>query len=189
MHLGKFRLTIIVIVFIATITILFGGKSIYYEYHIEKPIQSVYKNMPEIKGVKLQTNNDDVNLFIQINKTKNLQETFQEIKTKAEKIFGTKPFKININDKSDGTLDKTFYFIQFDIYEAIDRGDYSTMVDKIESKSKNAGVTSKLYIDDDYLYLQMEHGGNYLYKIFPRHLIGQTSDQLKADKGGSTQNG
>lgn len=189
MQFGRIKIPVIIIVFISTMIILYGGESIYYQYNFEKPVEKAFKSMDEIKDIKLLNKNHRLNLQLELSQIDNLQSTYTEIQSKAEKIFGTKPFEIIISNKVDNSLDNVFYYIQFDIFEAIEKGDYSKMITQIEKKSQQAGVTSKVYIDNDNLYLQMEHKNNYLYKIFPRHKSSENLDRLKVDEGGSTKNG
>jgi hypothetical protein len=188
MKLGKFKVSIIIIVLAATLSILFGGKSIYYQYNIERPMQKKLSQIKEIKKFTISKKASELILEVQLNKTNNLQNTYLVVQNQTKEVLGDREYTIKMLDNPDKVLEDIFYHAQFDIFEAIEKGEYSKMINRIEARSKKAGVTTKVFIDNDYLLLQMEHGKSYLYKSFPRSNDG-TLSQVGGEERGTNGNG
>ena len=83
-----------------------------------------------------------------------------------------KEYELKIGDKRNQNLEMVFDNIQIAIYDALDNHKYVWLNEELGRYIEPRGMTYKIFIDDQRLYLQINDGQSYLYTI-----INRTTDQ------------
>lgn len=174
MDLQKYKWPIVVIVISLTVALLGFSQFLWNHFTLETPL---YQNIQRIHGVEIVTlDNSDKNtsvptIHITLNKVTNLQKTYQEITDNITTILGAKKYKLVIHDHHTPELEQLYYSMQPQLYESIFTGKFSMMTEVIEEKALAAHATSQIYIDTNYLYLQLTNENSTFYTLIPRHPV------------------
>ncbi len=82
--------------------------------------------------------------------------------------MGRRSFRIVIQDQRDDTLSGIYYHARLAAFEALERGNFLEMESYISRLAVREGSRARVWLDQDRLYIQIEHGESYLYEIIPR---------------------
>lgn len=151
----SFMITLALLAFLYKAFLMFGDS---------QTIKDI-KNIKGVSQVKL-TDKMGKNAYITLNKVDNLMVTYQKI----DDILKQGKYKINIIDKENTRLKNAYYDVQFALYEASARNDFVSMKATLDKRIPEYNIDNyKIFIDDNNIYVQMEQGSGYLYKVIPRH--------------------
>ncbi|SNX53887.1 hypothetical protein [Thermoanaerobacterium sp. RBIITD] len=159
----------IVIVTVAVMLgLLIGGFNLYQNRILPGKIAKDISTVKYVKSTTIDIGDNGYVANIKLARTNNIMETYRSIEKKINKY----PVKIEIKifDNSNAKLNNIYYEDQFAIYQAIQNGDYIKMNEIVNKNGNNQSVKSHIYIDENNIYLIIEDGPNYLYKIIPRSL-------------------
>ncbi|TCS84174.1 hypothetical protein [Tepidibacillus fermentans] len=169
MQLKNWHLT--VIVFMISLLVLFGGRFIYQNYRIEQPIQVA---MSEIKGVKLnqiQYDQQKVELTIVVQDVENFVDTYHQIENKIQPMIGKRELQLHFVNNQDQTLLRAWNQAYFNIAQAMDKNEYSTIPIVLEKLKKQSRLDKVGYgIDEKNVYVDLHVGKKSLYFILPRRV-------------------
>ncbi len=174
MNFQKYKWPIVVIVIVLTVTLLGLSQFLWNYFALKTPL---YQSIQRIDGVEMVTlDNNDKNtsvptIHITLNKVANLQKTYQEITDSVTTILESKKYKITIHDHHTPELEQLYHSIQPQLYEAIITGKFSMMTEIIEEKALAVHAKSQIYIDTNYIYLQLTNENSTFYTIIPRHPV------------------
>lgn len=174
MNLQKYKWPIVVIVIISTLALLALSQFLWNHFALETPL---YQTIQEINGVEMVTwDNRDKNaslpkIHVTLNNVANLEKTYQEITDHITTILGSKKYKMIIHDHRTPELEQFYYSLQPQIQEAIATGKFSIMTEIIQEKSLASHTQAQVYIDGNYIYLQLVNGNSNFYTIIPRHSV------------------
>lgn len=174
MNLQKYKWPIVVIAIVSTLAILALSQFLWNHFTLEAPL---YQTIQKIDGVEMVTwDNSDKNasipkIHITLNKVTNLEKTYQEITDRTTTILGSKKYKIFIHDHHTPELEQLYYSLQPQLQEAIATGKFSIMTEIIQEKALASHTKSQVYIDANYIYLQLVNENSSFYTVIPRHSV------------------
>lgn len=156
---------IVLLAFLATVAILFGGKALIAKLQVADPLK---KEVFQVKGVRdfsIQPEGEGYKVNLKLKKVTNLQEVLDYIKQKVQ-FYQNKPVKsMEVADHSNPRLEEVRYQLSFYLEEATSSGRYIQLKEALDSFR---GVKASVYLTPDYIYLQLEEGSDYLYRAIPR---------------------
>lgn len=169
------KIPIILLALVAGLMVLLGGQWAYNKYSLHNPLEQKLGAMDFI--VEYTFDHDGETPVVNIkfdspaNLPGNLMEEYEKVNELMKKIVNKGAFQINLIDQRDQVLKDIYYESQFVIQEAIIQGNYRQMAALVHESALSAGAEAKIYIGTANIYLQMEHGDNYLYEIIPRETL------------------
>lgn len=141
--------------------LLVGGQYLFKNYYVADRFQ---EKLTQIDGVtKVEINGDIIN--ITLSKEGELKQVYHEI----SQIINDQNYQIKINDDSSKKLEIISERCEIALEEGIFRGNFTEMANYIYNLTNNQGVISQVFVDKDRVYLKLEVGDKYLYRIIDRH--------------------
>ena len=174
MNWHKYTWSIVVISIVFTLTVLGGSHYYWQQYVIDKPL---IEAIDVIDGVEtLQLDNSDKNestrnIHITLNNVSNLQKSYQAINENMINILGSSKYKIIIHDHRTPELEQLYYAIHYHIQEAIFTGRFGVMAEIIQEKALAANTKAQVYVDANYIYVQLMSNNGTLYTVIPRQPV------------------
>ena len=160
---------IMIAFFLLVFILLFGGKYLYSEYYVAKPLQETLRETEFVREVFIKEQEDIVHLEVSMEKMDNFQEGYGKIKTMVDESLGSGNYQLTIKDNSNESLDDVWYKIQYAVYEAAAKSNFQEMSEVVQRYSEDAGLNKvKIYLDQQAVYLHLEDGQHYLYKVIAR---------------------
>jgi hypothetical protein len=163
------------LVLVITLAVLFGGQLLWNKYAVANPINEMFKNIDGVESATVGRltdqgkNNEKFKIYVRLSNVPDLQKAYGEITDGLNQIDSGKKYDIVIEDKRTPDLERFYYDIHYYIQEAISTGNFATMAERIEAKAETAGITAKVYVDTQNVYLQMTKSGAEMYVIIARN--------------------
>lgn len=167
-----FRVPVVLLVMVLALSLFLGSRWVYYKYNFKEPLVQELKANEAVQSFSIDQHEPVIRIVIKLGAVENLKYTYQNLHKSIQDILGNKPFQIDLQDNRDSQLKKIFYNSQFAIYEAIMRGNFREMAEYMKHEASSLKAHATIFIDQDYIYLQMQHDKHYLYEIIPRKQAG-----------------
>ena len=144
-----------------TLAILFGGQILFHKYGLAKPMDKMFEQIEGIEFFRADfnetgRNNDQTKIHFKLNNVKNLQTLYGQIVSGLDKYGGAKKYEIILEDSRNPQLEDFYYQIHYSLEEARATGNFSAMREKIKELSAHSDVDLKIYIDANYIYVQLK---------------------------------
>lgn len=166
--LNNVKYPVVAVVFIATLSLLFAGQWLYFNFYFKNPLSEEIQKIAAVEQYKILNTPRGRQLQIYLNEVEDLKETYLSIESIPGIAENKDEIEIVLVDKSDKRLKSIWEIIQFSVYEAIKQGEYTEMVATVKDLSQKAGLDKcRIQIDGRNLYLQLHKEGKYLYRIIP----------------------
>lgn len=143
-------------------------------YTVDMPLNQSLQHMSGVEKVIWQNSgklNEPANITVTLKDIANLQKTYEEINQKIKTIVGKKPYKLEIQSHSSPELESFYYDINFYLQEALANGNFPLLAEKTQEKAQALGVNARVYVDDQFVYVQFAQKDYALYAVVPRHSI------------------
>jgi len=172
---------LIVIAFILTVAILFAGKALTTKLKVDQPLAKEVKKIKVVEKFKVETVQNGITVNLKLRKVADLQVVLDEVKQKVQ-AYEHKPVReFEIISNPNQALKDIQYQLIFYLEEAAVSGRYTQLLKALDSFD---GVSAKVYLSTDYVYIQLEKGSNYLYQAIPR--IVKVTQNQNAVMGGES---
>lgn len=168
--------TMYVIALVATVAVLVGGQLLWQKYAMARPLDS---GLQAIQGVESATwtdagkSGEAVTINVTLGQVDNLQKTYGEIATIAQKSLGRRAFRIELRDHRTPALEELYQTVNIPVQEAVFTGNFVAMTERVQAKAAAAGTDARIYIDNRHVYVQLGTGAESLYAVVPRQAGGQ----------------
>lgn len=170
MRFNRIGLLIVICSAVITLGILTFGESLWQGFTLAKPLEQSLTNIEGIEGISLKKSSQDnlLTIYVTINATDNLQQTYKKIVDIATKNVGKKKFTVVLHDKRTSDLEKFYDDTSYIIQEGIYTGNFSLMLDRLNNKAALQHYDVKVSIDNAYIYLSVSDGKGNLYEVIQR---------------------
>ncbi|SMB96286.1 hypothetical protein SAMN00017405_1495 [Desulfonispora thiosulfatigenes DSM 11270] len=162
------KLMIVFGIMMMTLGILLFGYFFYEHQFLQKPLTNVLDNNSFIEKYELNEKSKTT-LKIKVSKVDSFPKDFQDFMENSASNLLDQDLALEIYSNPNSKLNAFYQDIHPAVYEAQALGNFVNLQEKFNSLSQDLSVTnSKLTITNDYLFLQIEDGEYYLYKVFRR---------------------
>lgn len=163
------RIWLILAVFLSAAFILFGGQALTARIKVENPLQKELLSRVEVENFEITSKQDGLNVELEMKQTANLQMLLEFIKEQIE-FYHKKPItQFTISGKSNSRLEEIRYELSFYLEEALASGNYTQLKAALDDYQQT-GLVARVYLSNQFIYLQLEEGEHYLYQAVPRSL-------------------
>ena len=156
---------LILLAFLITLGILFGGETLATKYRINDPLKKEVGAISGVGGFKLEQAKNGVVIDLKLRKVDDLQDVLDQVKQKVQSFQDKPVLGFQIQDHPNHLWKLSHYQLSFYLEEAAVSGRYIQLKNALDSFR---GITARAYLSHDFIYLQMEDGGHYLYQAIPR---------------------
>lgn len=163
---SEFRIAVAILTLIIVFGLLWGGFTAYKKLAIEEPLT---ESLQKIEAVSSVSVNKEKNYTIEVKlkKVEDIQQVYESLITTIEGTLKKDNYNLVIGDSEDETLKDWYKKLQPAIYESLANNEFVKLEETL-AKTVNNDVTYKLFVDEDYLYIQLFKGDSYMYKILAR---------------------
>jgi hypothetical protein len=166
-HTRSMQGWLILLAFFVTVVVLFGGQIITAKFRVDNPLKQRLAKIREIRGYTVEEAGDGLKLHLKLDKCHNLQAVLNSALREVEFYHKKTVKSISITDYPDYQLEQTQYQLSFYLEEAVASGRYIQLKSALDSFNRK-GMTARVFLDNEFIYLQLEEGKNYLYQALPR---------------------
>lgn len=151
----------------AALVVLFGGWAVYRDYGLERPLEKQLTGTKQVQSVHVKLSGAQKTIQVALRQVPDLQTTYRSIKATVGETVSS-DVTIRITDQRTPELETLFQSYQPAIYEGIAKGSFTEMIDKLQQRAAQDGLTrSVVTMDRDNIYIQLEKGDRYLYEVIP----------------------
>jgi hypothetical protein len=159
----------IIIAFIITLLILYGGKAASYSLQVKRPLHQFFTQQTEVIDYTVCQGADGLCVSVTLDNCQDIQSQYAQLRAGILEATGRIPAVLNVTDKRDRTLEETFRSMRIHIEEGLVKGSFYAMSQAIDEKAKEAELDRwNVGVDSEYVYVQLHKGESYLYEIIPR---------------------
>lgn len=174
LFLQGWRLHFIFLACILSVGLFFAGQFAYQEFFLEKPLREKLQAEQGVQGVRMGRTGDVEQVIVELGPVENLEKTYLNVNRVLHRFYRQGAVQLIIRDQRSPALEQAWEKIQFAIYEAAVRGNFTAMAKEVEREANERGVRLKLDMDRNYIYVALYQGFNYLYEIVPREPQGKS---------------
>lgn len=181
------RIHIIIFSLLVGIALIFGAQQLYQKYSTLRPLNTALNSNQSVESYQLSSEGKLLQISIKIRYDANLMQTYKEVQKEIAGIMGRKVFSIVLSDSRDDVLEQVWYQSQYAIYQALYQGSFQDMADVINREAQSRGAEAKIYIDQENIYLRLQHQGHTLDEVIPRS-AGQVAGNVRVSNSGGGVN-
>ncbi len=159
------RLWLVLLAFLGTVGILFGGQRLVAKYRAENPTRRAIGAIKAVHNFEVKQISDGLTVELKLDKVGNLESLLDGIKQKVEAHYNRPVRNFKITGQPDQKLQQLRYDISFYLEEALVSGRYIQLKEALEGYRP---VKARVYLGIDFIYLQLENDNHYLYEAIPR---------------------
>ena len=178
---GKRQMITLAVAFLATVGVLFGGQALNSKFRVDDPLQHEVMAIRGVQHFKLVPDKDNVRVELKLGKVSNLETILDRINDKVLHYHGKPVTDFQIVSRSDSQLEQARYQLSFYLEEAAVSGRYIQLKDALDAMK---GINARVYLGQDFIYIQLEQGSHYFYQAVPRQARTISIDNQTG--GGST---
>jgi hypothetical protein len=182
--LSRIRVLPTLVIAVTALIVFFGGWIMYRNYGLIRPLERDLSNMTPVQHVDVVVNNHTKEIRVTLKRVSDLMTAYQSVREKVANSLGADVNLVILDNRSKELSD----FYQNDqplIFESIAKGNYTSMIDALKRHAEKAGITARVTMDKNNIYIQLEKGANYLYEVVPYHEPKQI--QINTGQGGDGQ--
>lgn len=178
-RLKDLRLWLVVLAFLGTVGLLFGGQKLAARYRVENPTRHTIGTIKAVRNFEVKRISDGLSVELKLDKVDNLETVLDLVKQKVEANYNQPIRHFKITGRSNQQLQQIRYNLSFYLEEALVSGRYIQLKQALESYQP---VKSRVYLGTDFIYIQLENDTHYLYEAIPRgSKIGSTNNNQGGD--------
>jgi len=180
LSLKELRWTSVVIGMLLSFGTLIAGNLLYQQYLVKAPLEDALSQRTEIMDWSLQKETNKTVLIIELGPVSNLKESCSFIQEITSRYLGDDGVEILIADHRTPELEEVKYALQFSLYEALAQGNFTKMSEMVNTEVEKAKLSKhQVFVDENYLYIQLFRDEDYLYEVIPRASGQQTNIIIK----------
>ena len=169
MKIKGFHVGIIAAAALLSLVLFFVGQSLYQRHFVLNPILKELGAIKGVEGVQVLPAGEGKAFAFQLAAGADLARVYGEIEGKLRESFRKGTHTIILRDRRNKDLDVLYHRVHFAVYEAIARGNFVSLAEKVAEEARSSGVEDyRLTIDSKRVYLQFAQDGYYLYEVIPR---------------------
>ncbi len=160
------------IALIITLAGLYIGQAVWQNYAVDLPLDKALNGISGVESVTWNNSkniNDAVNIHVNLDNTANLHKTYKDINEKIQQTIKNREYILQIMDNRSEELEQVYYDIHYYIQKSIMDGDFPLLKEKVREISAASETVGKVFVDDQYVYLQLTKDENSLYSIVSRN--------------------
>lgn len=161
--MSRLRLVPILIILVITLAVLFGGWQAYRHYNLIAPLQTTLEKIQGVQSANVASGNSNT-VVVKLGKVQDLQSTYDRISSAITAASGS-AVNIEIEDNRTPALIAEYEQLQPILFQGLAQGTYTTMIRDVEAAAQKAGFATRVTMDDQHVFVQLEKNGHYLYNV------------------------
>ena len=172
-----------VFIFLVATGGLFAGEHLVEGFLHRNPLQKKTEAIKEITDYTIKENKStgEINLTLSLTEVDNLQDTVEPFIKEVERIKGRRVSGVEVKSPSASRLRDAYYELSFALEEARISGRYQTLLTNLQEMEREEGGRFRVYIGEQFLFVQLEKGADYYYAVLSRglHLVNFSASAVE----------
>jgi hypothetical protein len=173
---------LVAVAFFVTVALLFGGQTLSTKVRVENPLNQRFKAMKTVVDYKVKPTGNGLQLYLKLKQTGNLQQVLNTAIKEVEFYYKKPVTELVLGSRANSRLEQIRYQLSFNLEEALASGRFIQLKTAFE-KYNNAGTIAKVYLEQRFIYLQLESGRNYFYQAVTRPQTGLITAVTRTEGG------
>jgi hypothetical protein len=167
----------------ATLAVLFGAGFVLKSQTVEEPLKALYAQSPAVESYTFDKQSDAYAITVRLKDVPDLAPAYKKLYDDTGKLLKDTTFTIEVEDHRSPELEQAYRRVNLYVQEALATGQFSGMADRIETEATKDGMTARMEVDNDRVFVDMHKGDAYLYSVVNRTAAVQPKSQ---NTGGGT---
>ncbi|AGB41552.1 hypothetical protein Halha_1614 [Halobacteroides halobius DSM 5150] len=172
----KINLKVLVLVVVVSLVVFFAGNYLVNYYQINYALQGDLVAISGVKKVKITKLETKYKLEISLNRVENLQQTFNQIKSRVKESLPEKEYKMTFVSEDYFKFEKLSNKVNLALYAAIETGKFLELEERMSIYQERYDLKkAKVQVDASYIYLSLVKGNDEIYKVINRKTGGENN--------------
>jgi hypothetical protein len=167
-NLQNVRWPVVLVTVAVTVAALFGAGFVLKSQTIEEPLKKVYAASPALVSYTMERQGDQYVIKTLLKDVPDLAQAYKSLDESTAKVMKGLPYKIEVEDRRSEKLEQNFRRVNLYVQEALATGRFATMSDRVEAEAAKDGLSARLSVDNDRVYVEMHDQGSYLFHVASR---------------------
>jgi hypothetical protein len=181
-NLQGLRWPVVLAALAVTVGVLFGAGSAVKSRKVDEPLTQLYGGSPLVESYALERRAGEYRIKLRLKETPDLAQAYHTLDEETGKILSDVPYRIQVEDRRSPKLEQTFGRVNLYVQEALVTGQFAAMADKVEQEAARAGLSARVAVDEERVFVQIHDRGDYLYSVVSRT---QTEPKPLRKEGGT----
>ncbi|MEB3101307.1 hypothetical protein [Ferviditalea candida] len=165
----KLRLLPIMISLIGTTVLLFGGWFVYQSVAMESPLSSIVRQLPGVEQASAEISASEIRIDLKLKQDASLREIMETIRKEGKSVIGDRKLNVVVTNPSTESLDRIWSGALFDVAQAMEKRNYSSIPDTLEALAEKYGnIRTSAEMDEENVYIRISDGTHSKFVILPR---------------------
>lgn len=165
---ADFNVVTAVAALVIVLIISFSSYYLYKRFGVDAPLEKKIEALEVVENSKATRLKDGYEIDINMKQVANLQEAYNSIDRAVKESLPGKKYSLHLTDKPNQPLQDFMQHMQPAIFESLASNRFIWLDQELLSRTREAGLQYKLFVDQEHLYLQVEDGENYIYQVIDR---------------------
>ncbi|HEY8393670.1 MAG TPA: hypothetical protein VIK92_02590 [Thermaerobacter sp.] len=159
-----------------TLAGLLVGSFFYQEQVKAAPLERDLATVPGVHSVHVERAGGQWLVRVELGGVELIPVTYRQLRELADRRLGSGQYALRLVDRRTPELQQAFYEMSYYLEEARARGNFAEAARRIEEKGRELGLErARLYVDPEYLYLELVDDGGALYHVQQLRPPGEVS--------------
>lgn len=182
MNLQSLRWPVLVAAMAVTVGALFGGSLLLKSQTVDGPLESMLKGSTQVESHKIERDGANYVINVKLKDVPDLALAYSQLDKEAGKVLKGIDFDLVVEDSRSPKLEETYRRVNLYVQEALATGQYATMADRIEAEAAKNGITARMSVEGNRVFVQLHDGPAYLYGVAER-AVTTTEKQVRTEGG------
>lgn len=166
---GKpFQYRLAAVTALLTVAALFLGSLVYQHQAKAAPLERDLARVEGVEEVAVERVDGAWHIRVRLHQVPLLPVAYKELRQRADQRLGEDRYVLELVDRRDARLQEAFYQLSYYLEEARAQGEYAEAAHRVEEKGRQLALErAQLFVDPDYLYLELVDDGATLYHVQP----------------------
>lgn len=166
----KVRLLPVLLTFLISAGLLFGGWFTYQSVAVENPINDMIDSVAGIEDASIELDRDLLLIRVRLTDEAELSTLYHSLLEQSYAIVSDRTVRLEIVDESTEALNRIWQAVLFDVAEAMDSQRYSSIPKRMqELADETPGLKAETAMDERNVYITLKHDGAAKYVVLPRN--------------------
>jgi hypothetical protein len=164
------RIFTIIVISIATLTVLIGGTYFYENFLYTNPLEKTVAQMNGVEVFAVEHTKERMLIKVQFNQEEKLRTSFYQLLHEVEQLNKNdlNNLVIEINNDFEQEIASFLQASKLPIYEALSTGEYTQLPEKLASLMEKEELTYELDLDQQYIFLTAYKDGQIGHQVIMR---------------------
>lgn len=182
MNVRGIRWPVVAAAMAVTLGLLLGIGFVLKTQTVDAPLKALYASSPAVAAATIDRAEEGYKITLQMKDVPDLAAAYSTLDQETAKLMKGIPYTIAVADQRNDQLEQAYRRVNLYVQEALTTGRFADMADRAETEATKVGLTARIAVDNDRVYVQMKGENGYLYSVVNR--TAADTAKLQRTEGG-----